>query len=124
MSSQAHIDKVRELLFDVYLPEIKIEELFLIDVEKVLDQFEARVGEGVDDMSNPDGEIKIIQDPEYRRFGSTIDLDLAIKHYGHWKVWRDGLKKKLEELNQQKQKEVFSYLLFYIKKEKNYGQYR
>ena len=82
----------------------------------MLDLFESKVGEGGDAMSIPDSEIKIIQDPEFRRFGSTIDLDLAIKHYGHWSDRRDGLKKKLEELNQQKRKEVFNILLFQDKR--------
>jgi hypothetical protein len=31
---------------------------------------------------------------------------LAVKHYGHWKDRVDGLRKRLEELNQHKRKEV------------------
>ena len=47
-----------------------------------------------------------LQDPEYRRFGSTVDIDLAVKHYGHWKDRMDGLRRRLEELNQEKRKEA------------------
>lgn len=50
--------------------------------------------------------IFLHQDPEYKRFGCTIDIELAQKHYGHWKDRLDGLRKRLEELNQAKKKEV------------------
>jgi hypothetical protein len=51
-------------------------------------------------------DVDDLQDLKYRRFGSTIDLDLAVKHYGHWKDRLDGLRKRLEELNHHKRKEV------------------
>ena len=51
-----------------------------------------------------------LQDPEYRRFGSTVDIDLAVKHYGHWKDRMDGLRRRLEELNQEKRKEASLFL--------------
>jgi hypothetical protein len=53
-----------------------------------------------------DAELKIVQDPEYHRLGSTIDFNLAVKKFGHWSDWRDGLKKKLVELNREKEKEA------------------
>lgn len=53
-----------------------------------------------------DGDLKIIQDPNYRRFKSSIDFDLAIKQFGHWSDRLEGLRRKLEELNQQKFNEV------------------
>jgi hypothetical protein len=62
VSSQEHLNKVREVLFDTYLPEIRLAEFFLVDVDAVVDEFEQKVGEGkVDAMDIPDGEIKIIQ---------------------------------------------------------------
>ena len=62
VSSQAHIDLVRAILFEHYLPEVRIPELFLVDVDKILDEFEERVADAKADRDViPDGEIKIIQ---------------------------------------------------------------
>ncbi len=107
VSSQAHLDRAKEILMDTYLAEVDIPEFFLLDVDKILDEFEAKMSAGGVDVSTvADADLKIIQDPEYRRLNSTIDFNLAIKHFGHWSGRRDGLKKKLEELNQQKHVEV------------------
>ena len=101
------MDRAKEILMDTYLPEVKIPEFFLLDVDKILDEFESKVSTGGIDVSTvADGDLKIIQDPEYRRLQSTIDFNLAIKQFGHWSDRRDGLKKKLEELNRQKNQEV------------------
>lgn len=53
-----------------------------------------------------DGNLEIIQDPSFRRLKSTINFDLALKQFGHWTDRREGLKRKLEELNRQKFEEV------------------
>ena len=49
-------------MFDHYLPEVRIPELFLVDVDKVLVEFERSVADAkIDRDVIPDGEIRIIQ---------------------------------------------------------------
>ena len=96
----------KKIIVDTYLPKINLVEFFTVDVEKVLSEFESKLEQGVDVSQVVDGELKIIQDPEYRRLGCTVDLDLAIKKFGHWDDKREGLKKKLNELNHEKEKEA------------------
>ena len=106
ITTQAQLDLAKKIIVDTYLPKINLVEFFTVDVEKVLSEFESKLEQGVDVSQVVDGELKIIQDPEYRRLGCTVDLDLAIKKFGHWDDKREGLKKTLNELNHEKEKEA------------------
>ena len=56
-------------------------------MEELVKQFEARIKcSPVADMGDGDGDsgsavLKIIQDPEYRRNMSIVDLDLAVRYF-------------------------------------------
>ena len=71
------------MILNFYLPQVNIPELFLPNVEELVQQFEARIKcSPVPDLAIGDSDsegLKIIQDPEFRRNMSTVDLDLAVR---------------------------------------------
>ena len=75
------------MILNFYLPQVNIPELFLPNVEELVKQFEARVKcSPIPDIGAGDGDcgsgvLKIIQDPEFRRNMSTVDLELAVRYY-------------------------------------------
>ena len=72
----------RDLILNFYLPQVKIPELFLPNVEELVRQFEDKI-KSVPVLDNPDGdeaeEMIILQDPEFRRNMSTVDLEMAVR---------------------------------------------
>ncbi|XP_021957483.1 glycogen debranching enzyme isoform X2 [Folsomia candida] len=91
INSEDHLNVIRALLKDELLPNLKIQEVFLVNVDELVDNFSKLVDAGqkpnLENLDDPD--LKIIQDPTYRRFKSTVDLNLAVKmhfwekHGGH-----------------------------------------
>lgn len=72
----------RDLILNFYLPQVKIPELFLPNVEELVRQFEDKI-KSVPVLDNPGGdeaeEMSILQDPEFRRNMSTVDLEMAVR---------------------------------------------
>ena len=75
------------MILNFYLPQVNIPELFLPNVEELLREFEAIIKSSpVSDLATGDGDscesevLQIIQDPEFRRNMSTVDLDLAVRY--------------------------------------------
>ena len=63
---------------------MKITELFLPNIEELVAQFKAKIMTAsvpitLDSKSCVDEDLEIIQDPEFRRNMSTIDLELAVR---------------------------------------------
>ena len=83
ISKSEHIDVCKDLLLNHYLPLVKIPELFLPDISQLTTQLEERMRNSPPEPSSdvPGGVLKIIQDPEYRRSGSSVDLELALEKY-------------------------------------------
>ncbi|OXA50784.1 Glycogen debranching enzyme [Folsomia candida] len=81
INSEDHLNVIRALLKDELLPNLKIQEVFLVNVDELVDNFSKLVDAGqkpnLENLDDPD--LKIIQDPTYRRFKSTVDLNLAVK---------------------------------------------
>ena len=70
------------MILNFYLPQVRIPELFLPNIQELTARFEARVrSEPL--QETPKGEEKellgIIQDPEFRRNMSTVDLEMAVR---------------------------------------------
>ena len=83
VSTVEHLETCKDLILNFYLPQVNIPELFLPNVEELVQQFEARIKcSPVAALATGDGDregLKIIQDPEFRRNMSTVDLDLALR---------------------------------------------
>ena len=83
ISTTEHIDICKNLLLNHYLPQLKIPELFLPDISQLTTQLEKRMRTKppMPPSNVPGGLLKIIQDPEYRRLRSSVDLELALGKY-------------------------------------------
>ena len=83
ISTSEHIDVCKDLLLNHYLPEVRIPELFLPDISQLTTQLEEKMrnSPSVPPSNVPGGVLKIIQDPEYRRLRSSVDLELALEKY-------------------------------------------
>ncbi|RWS09635.1 glycogen debranching enzyme-like isoform X3 [Dinothrombium tinctorium] len=83
INDEDHLSKLRDILLNHYLPKVKIYEMFLVNVEEVLKEFkpslEAYLANKLD-ISTAQKSIVVIQDPEYRRYKSSVDIDSAIKY--------------------------------------------
>ena len=102
ISSQAHIDLCKDLLKSFYLPKVKIPEFFLVDVEKTVEAFSKKIKESCVNYELDAEEIKIVQDPEFRKNMSTVDLDVAVKKYN----------KPKENINQEEERIQFCVAQF------------
>lgn len=84
INCEDHLNRLREIFKSYYLPLVNIHELFLIDVDEMVNEFEhtlkAHLNGKYSLNSKAKGETLIInQDPEFRRFKTKVDLDSAIK---------------------------------------------
>lgn len=72
------------------LPALNLWEFYGVDVNKVVDDLKAALVQKLNALKNSQStvsdssaspEIMIVQDPEYRRLGSTIDIKKAVCWY-------------------------------------------
>ena len=68
-------------LLDTVLPQAKLWEYFCVDVDAIVEEFRNtvyRMNGG--EHPKPEGKsLRIIQDPQYRRLGSSVDADLTLE---------------------------------------------
>ena len=73
------------LLHRKIVPETRLWEYYAVDYDRIVDEFKSVLSrEDAPRPDNPDREnvqLVVIQDPEYRRFGSTVDIDVAVKMF-------------------------------------------
>ncbi|XP_025406439.1 glycogen debranching enzyme isoform X4 [Sipha flava] len=125
VDNEEHLGSIRHALLTVLLPRAKIHELFQLDVDKIVNEFQNRVRTGPPPLANKseiNEEITLIPDQEYRRLGATIDMNKALKIYN---IYRSDcfdedtrlqrcsfeLKLKLETLNKTVFDEIQGHLV-------------
>lgn len=98
VNSEQHLSTIRHIFTNEYLPVGRFEEFYILDESKVLEEFEHHLiryifgkdakKDNLDEASivqlpsKPSSKsqgIELVQDSEYRRFGTTIDFDEAIQ---------------------------------------------
>ncbi|CAD5212798.1 unnamed protein product [Bursaphelenchus okinawaensis] len=115
-----HLEAVRHALYTEVLPKIRIEEFFQVDVNSVLEAFKERVKSNKPKEQMSDRPLEIMQDKDYKRFGSSVDIELA---YSLFYKEIDGLNEEdrlnrcvedlrqaLEGLNQNKKNEAQGHI--------------
>ncbi|XP_049823584.1 glycogen debranching enzyme isoform X4 [Aethina tumida] len=112
VSTEDHLNAIRYHFHTSVLQPLKIHELLICDVNKIVQEFLglARKVQPVAESVGAGEELKLIQDPDYRRLATTIDMDLALKLYNVYrsdcfdedtriKRCAEELKNKLDGLN-------------------------
>ncbi|XP_051556352.1 glycogen debranching enzyme-like isoform X3 [Myxocyprinus asiaticus] len=116
IQNEEHLHTIRGILWQDVYPKIKLWEFFQVKVVPVVEQFRTLLqNRAKPDKSKADGkqQLKIIQDPQYRRFGNTVDMNSALEifvpHGNSPSAIEDccnWLKKRLEELNSEQYREI------------------
>ena len=86
LNSEEHLNRLRDIIKKFYLPVVRLYEMFLINVDEKAKQFHELLQNYANgtykltgEEEGPTQEIGIIQDVEYRRFGSTLNLDQCLR---------------------------------------------
>uniref|UniRef100_A0A8R1IU78 Glycogen debranching enzyme glucanotransferase domain-containing protein n=1 Tax=Caenorhabditis japonica TaxID=281687 RepID=A0A8R1IU78_CAEJA len=76
-----HVNAIEYLLRAEILPKADLHEFYQVDLKAMVKLFEALVKQSGGPTDSPlDGEeVQIVQDPEYRRFGNTVDFDRSLR---------------------------------------------
>ncbi|XP_035993698.1 glycogen debranching enzyme isoform X1 [Fundulus heteroclitus] len=109
--SESHLNALRSVFWEDIFPQIKLWEFYQIKVENAVEQFRILLQNGSKpDQSKTKGKkgLKIIQDPEYCRYGNTVDMDSALETFipqssspQHIEESCGWLKQRLTELNKE-----------------------
>ncbi|XP_020285124.1 glycogen debranching enzyme isoform X1 [Pseudomyrmex gracilis] len=123
VETEDHLNSIRHALHTHFLPLVKIHELYTVDVNETIAEFlNLARNETPQNVNNPiTEEISVIQDPQFRRLKSTIDMQLALKKYNTYRAdcfdeetrlkrCAEDLKKKLHELNEVIKNDVQNHL--------------
>lgn len=102
--SEQDLYMIASQLMDNVLPKAKLWEYFCVDVESIVSEFLSQnkvksSNESADILSNKS--LEIIQDPKYRRNGSSINFDVAIEKFNE-----SMLRQNLEYLNKSKEEVI------------------
>ncbi|XP_017867030.1 PREDICTED: glycogen debranching enzyme isoform X1 [Drosophila arizonae] len=129
IDQECHLEALKYQLHNVYLPKVNIHELYQCDVMKYVTEFMAQVRtrEPPKNVANKSRfqEIQLIQDPAYRRLGSTINIELALEIFNafhgdcfdeesRFRKCAETLRHHLDELNERVRAEIQGYLTYAI----------
>ncbi|KAG9276162.1 glycogen debranching enzyme [Astyanax mexicanus] len=119
VENEKQLKTLREFLLKEVFPPLKLWEFLQVNVDKAVEQFKKLLqagGKADGPEVKTEHKLKIIQDPQYRRFGNTVDMKMALEMFGRHtngpaaiQVCCDWFKKSLEELNMECFKEMQSH---------------
>ncbi|KAG2461533.1 GDE enzyme, partial [Polypterus senegalus] len=84
IENNQQLNAIRKIIWEDVYPKLKLWEFFQVNVEKGVEQFKTVLVQGKHKTKgklDPKQHLKIIQDPNFKRFGSTVDLNLALETF-------------------------------------------
>lgn len=116
IENDQQLNNIRGIIWEEIYPKLKLWEFYQVNVAKAVEQFRALLSSGGAQKQGAKSDKKqlvIIQDPEYRRFGSTVDMETALSTFipnsngpaaiDECCTW---FRKRLEELNAEKHRQM------------------
>uniref|UniRef100_A0A8P4KBC7 Glycogen debranching enzyme n=1 Tax=Dicentrarchus labrax TaxID=13489 RepID=A0A8P4KBC7_DICLA len=104
ITNESHLNAIRSVLWQDVYPQVKLWEFFQIKVDTAVEQFRTLLQNGL--KTGGSKGLKIIQDPNYHRYGNTVDMDSALETFvphssspQHIEECCGWLRQKLNELN-------------------------
>uniref|UniRef100_A0A914BV47 Glycogen debranching enzyme n=1 Tax=Acrobeloides nanus TaxID=290746 RepID=A0A914BV47_9BILA len=79
INSAEHLKSLKTILTNKIYPSIRMHEFFQANVGNLIKEFEKLARERGVEKEPRDDFLPLIQDPDFRRFGGTVDLELALK---------------------------------------------
>uniref|UniRef100_A0A7N6FCD8 Glycogen debranching enzyme n=1 Tax=Anabas testudineus TaxID=64144 RepID=A0A7N6FCD8_ANATE len=111
ITNDSHLNAIRTVLRQDLFPEIKLWEFYQVKVESAVEQFRILLQNGSKpDHSKTGGKpgLKIVQDPQFHRYGNTVDMDSALETFvphsslpQHIEECCGWLRQKLSDLNKE-----------------------
>ncbi|XP_061654774.1 glycogen debranching enzyme isoform X1 [Phyllopteryx taeniolatus] len=110
ITNENHLNAIRSVLWQDVYPRIKLWEFYQVKVDSAVEQFRNLLRNGVKPDQSKTGGTKglIIQDPAWGRYGSTVDMNSALKEFvPHSSSLQDIeqccylLRQKLNQLNEE-----------------------
>ncbi|XP_037642883.1 glycogen debranching enzyme isoform X1 [Sebastes umbrosus] len=111
ITNESHLNAIRSVLWEDVYPHIKLWEFYQVKVDNAVEQFRILLQNGTKPDHSKTGEkkgLRIIQDPKYRRYGNTVDMDSALETFvphssspQHIEECCGWLRQKLNELNEE-----------------------
>lgn len=96
INNEQQLEAVKAALHGYWLPQVKIHEFFMVNVDALVKEFRSKMSSKRLDREPLDVyELAIVQDPLYRRFKSTVDMGLALRLFN---TCREGSHIENEEL--------------------------
>lgn len=130
IEQECHLDALRDQLKANYLPKANIHELFQCHLSKIVNEFDQMVRANLPPgkkMYCPDRnkEIQLIQDLEYRRLKSSIDMQLALEIFNTFhadcfdeesriRKCTDIFRQHIQSLNDMVATEIWEYLHYAV----------
>lgn len=126
VNDEDHLGAIRYALLGTVLPRVRIPELYLINVEKVVAEFQQLARQRVPSSPStgqPDySQITLIPDAQFRRLQATVDMELALSLYNVFRIdcfdedarlrrCAEEFKKQLEALNSEIFQKIQSHLV-------------
>lgn len=79
------LQSIRHAILATLLPRAKIHELFQLNIDRIVTEFQEKVRAGPPPLAHKksecNGELILVPDSEYRRLSATIDMDKALRLY-------------------------------------------
>uniref|UniRef100_A0A3Q3XM66 Glycogen debranching enzyme n=1 Tax=Mola mola TaxID=94237 RepID=A0A3Q3XM66_MOLML len=101
ITSESHLSAIRNVLWQDVYPQLKLWEFYQVNVASAVEQFRTLLQNGTKGL-------KIIQDPNYRRYGNTVEIHSALETFvphssspQHIEECCGWLRQKLDELNEE-----------------------
>ncbi|XP_037131537.1 glycogen debranching enzyme isoform X2 [Syngnathus acus] len=111
ITNENHLNEIRSVLWKDVYPQIKLWEFYQVKVDSAIEQFRTLLQDGAKpDHSKTEGEkgLMIIQDPGWRRYGNTVDMNSALQTFvphsfspQHIEDCCHLLRQKLNQLNEE-----------------------
>lgn len=129
IEQECHLEALKYQLHTTYLSKVNIHELYQCDAMKYVNEFmtQVRTREPPKNVTKTSRfeEIQLIQDPAYRRLGSTIDFELALEIFNafhgdcfdeesRFRKCAETLRHHLDSLNERVRAEVQGMLNYAV----------
>ncbi|XP_028588602.2 glycogen debranching enzyme isoform X2 [Podarcis muralis] len=82
LENEHHLNNVRKVIWEDIFPKLRLWEFFQVDVNKAVQQFKTLLTQGGSKVkTDPNQHLAIVQDPEFKRLGCTVDMNIALNTF-------------------------------------------
>ncbi|XP_067846093.1 glycogen debranching enzyme [Heptranchias perlo] len=113
IENEKHLNSIRTIMWEEIYPKLRLWEFFQVNVNKVVDDFRNILLHGEKKKCDTKQPFKIIQDPEFKRFGCVVNMSIALKVFvphgnspDEIEECCNWLRTRLEELNMERYQEM------------------